>query len=225
MIQVATRRMINVWDLPTRIFHWTLVGLFVFLIISGDMGDDLIEWHFYAGYLLSGLILFRIIWGVIGSEHSRFTSFIRHPRTTLSYLKGMLAGNADHHYGHNPAGGMMVIALLVLLTLQVATGLVTTDNVIWDGPFYSAVSDQVAEIGGELHETIQGLLQLLVVMHVAAIIFHRFKYNDPLVPAMIHGKKPDMGGAVSVRNVSMVRTLIALALSMAWVYYLFSLPL
>ena len=225
MIQVAARRMINVWDLPTRIFHWTLVGLFVFLIISGDLGDDLIELHFYAGYLLSGLLLFRIIWGVIGSRHSRFTSFVRHPKTTLKYLKGMFNGKAEHHYGHNPAGGMMVIVLLLLLALQVATGLVSTDDVIWDGPFYSAVSDQVAEIGGELHEAIQGLLQLLVVLHVAAILFHRFKYNDQLVPAMIHGKKPDVGGAVSARNVSVIRTLIAVGFSTAWVFYLFSLPL
>lgn len=225
MIQVATRRMINVWDLPTRIFHWTLVGLFVFLIISGDMGDDLIEWHFYAGYLLSGLILFRIIWGMIGSRYSRFTMLVRHPKTTMKYLKRMFNGNAEHYYGHNPAGGTMVITLLVLLALQVMTGLVTTDEVIWDGPFYGAVSEQVSNIGGELHKTIQDLLQLLVVLHVAAIIFHRLKYNDPLVPAMIHGKKPDMGGAISARNVSMVRTLIALSLSSAWVFYLFSLPL
>lgn len=225
MIQVAARRMINVWDLPTRIFHWTLVGLFVFLIVSGDLGDDLIEWHFYAGYLLSGLILFRVIWGVIGSRHSRFTSFVRDPITTVTYLKGMFSGKTAHHYGHNPAGGMMVIVLLILLALQVATGLVSTDDVIWDGPFYSAVSDQVAEIGGELHESIQSLLQLLVVLHVAAILFHRFKYNDHLVPAMIHGKKPDVGGAVSARNVSVVRTLIAVSFSAAWVFYLFSLPL
>ena len=225
MIEVATRRMIQVWDLHTRIFHWSLVGLFVFLIVSGDLGDDLIEWHFYAGYLLSGLLVFRLIWGIVGSEHSRFISFIRHPLHTIKYLKRMFQGKAEHHYGHNPAGGMMVVVLLVLLSIQVASGLVTTDDVIWDGPFYSAVSDDLAELGSMLHHQVQNLLQLLVVLHIAAIIFHRFKYKDALVPAMIHGKKPDQGGAVSVSNAGVMASVVALTLSAGWVFYLFSLPL
>ncbi|MCO4758310.1 MAG: cytochrome b/b6 domain-containing protein [Oceanospirillaceae bacterium] len=225
MIQVATRRMIQVWDLHTRIFHWSLASLFVFLIISGDLGDDLIEWHFYAGYLLSGLIVFRLIWGVVGSEYSRFVSFIRHPLHTLGYAKRMFQGTAEHHYGHNPAGGMMVVVLLLLLSVQVASGLVTTDDVIWDGPFYSAVSDDLAELGSMLHHQIQNVLQLLVVLHVAAIIFHRFKYKDALVPAMVHGKKPDQGGAVSTSGAGVLASLIALSLSAGWVLYLFSLPL
>lgn len=225
MIEVATRRMIQVWDLHTRIFHWSLVGLFVFLIVSGDLGDDLIEWHFYAGYLLSGLLVFRLIWGIVGSEHSRFISFVRHPLHTMGYLKRMIQGKAEHHYGHNPAGGMMVIVLLVLLSIQVASGLVTTDDVIWDGPFYSAVSDDLAELGSMLHHQVQNVLQLLVVLHVAAIIFHRFKYKDALVPAMIHGKKPDQGGAVSTSGAGVMASVIALTLSAGWVLYLFSLPL
>lgn len=225
MIEVATRRMIQVWDLHTRVFHWSLASLFVFLIISGDLGDDLIEWHFYAGYLLSGLIMFRLIWGVIGSEHSRFVSFIRHPTHTLSYIKRMAQGKAEHHYGHNPAGGMMVMVLLLLLSVQVASGLISTDDVIWDGPFYSAVSDDLAELGGLLHHQIQSLLQLLVVLHIAAIIFHRYKYKDALVPAMLHGKKPDKGGAVSTGTAGVIASVIALTLSVAWVLYLFNLPL
>lgn len=225
MIKVATRQMIRVWDIPTRVFHWSLVSLFVFLIVSGDMGDDMIEFHFYAGYLLSGLIVFRVLWGLMGSHHARFRSFIKGPGATLSYVKAMMKGNAHHHYGHNPAGAVMVVVLLALLTLQFATGLVTTDDVIWDGPFYSSVSDEIAELGATLHHQIQLVLQGLVVLHILAIVFHRFKYNDPLVPAMVHGKKPDQGGAVSVPDASKVNFTIALVVAVGWVYYLFSLPL
>lgn len=225
MNQPITPPMTKVWDLPVRIFHWTLVSLFLFLIVSGDLGDELIEWHFYAGYLLSGLILFRLIWGLIGSHYARFLSFVRHPLHTLGYLKRMFQGNAEHHYGHNPAGGMMVIALLLLLSAQIASGLVTTDDVLWDGPFYSTVSDELAEFGGTLHHQLQLLLKVLIGVHILAVVFHQIKYKDRLVPAMIHGKKVDMGGTVITDQAGIAPFVLATGLAASWVYYLFGLPL
>lgn len=217
--------MVKVWDLPTRIFHWTLVALFIFLIVSGDIGGDLIEWHFYAGYMLSGLLVFRLFWGIAGTSYARFSSFVRDPIHTLGYTGRMLRGNAEHHYGHNPAGGMMVIALIVLLALQVLSGLVTTDDILWDGPFYSMVSDETAELGGEIHETVQLILQIMVGLHVLAIIFHKVRYRDPLIPAMLHGNKPDKGNAVSRDSVRVVPFLLVVLLAVGWTSYLFSLPL
>lgn len=225
MSQLDVKPMVKVWDLPVRLFHWSLVGLFLFLIVSGDLGDDLIEWHFYAGYLLSGLILFRVLWGLVGSHHARFVTFVRHPLYTLRYTLRMLKGDPEHHYGHNPAGGMMVIALLLMLSLQFATGLVTSDDVIWDGPFYSSVSEELAELGGELHHQIQLILKVLVGLHILAIIFHKVCYKDALVPAMIHGKKANMGNAVQVKSAGLLPFTLAAVLSAGWVYYLFSLPL
>ncbi len=225
MNQRVTPPMIKVWDLPVRIFHWSLVGLFVFLIISGDLGDELIEWHFYAGYLLSGLILFRLVWGLVGSQHARFTAFVRHPLETLRYSRRMLTGKAEHHYGHNPAGGMMVVVLLLLLGLQVASGLVTSDDILWDGPFYSAVSDELADLGGRVHHQLQLVLKVLVGLHILAIVFHRLAYKEKLVPAMIHGKKVNLDGISSADRAGVLPFVLAAGLAAGWVYYLFGLPL
>lgn len=225
MSQLNVKPQVRVWDLPVRLFHWSLVGLFIFLIVSGELGDDLIEQHFYAGYLLSGLIIFRVLWGFTGSRYARFRAFVRNPLHTLAYTKRMLLGNAEHYYGHNPAGAIMVVALLLLLALQVATGLVTSDDVIWDGPFLSAVSDETAELGATLHHQIQLVLKVFVGLHIVAIIFHRVRYKDALVPAMIHGRKADMGDAIAAEPASPVAFLLCSALAAGWVYYLFSLPL
>jgi len=225
MSQLNVKPAVRVWDLPVRLFHWSLAALFLFLIVSGDLGDDLIELHFYAGYLLSGLIVFRLVWGLAGSRYARFSQFIRHPLHTLGYTKRLLQGKAEHHYGHNPVGGLMVIALLLLLAAQVATGLVTSDDVIWDGPFYAAVSDETAELGAMLHHQLQLVLKVLVGLHVLAIVFHKVFYKDALVPAMIHGRKIDHGNAVAAEPASPIAFVLASALAAGWVYYLFSLPL
>ncbi|MGB0468842.1 MAG: cytochrome b/b6 domain-containing protein [Pontibacterium sp.] len=217
--------MIRVWDLPTRLFHWLLVGLFVFMIVSGESGDDLIEWHFYGGYLLSGLILFRIVWGLLGTRYARFTSFIFNPVYTLKYSLRMVKGKAEPHYGHNPAGGVMVILLLGLLSVQVASGLVTTDDVLWNGPFYDSVSEEITDLAGQVHHLLQEALIILVVLHVAAIVFHRLKYKDALVPAMFHGNKPAHDKTAGIGAFSWIGLVVAVALATGWVGYLFSLPL
>ncbi|MCV6588900.1 MAG: cytochrome b/b6 domain-containing protein [Marinobacterium sp.] len=225
MSQLNVKPMVKVWDLPVRLFHWSLVGLFVFLIISGDLGDDLIEWHFYAGYLLSGLIVFRLVWGLVGSHHARFVNFIRNPLHTLRYSLNVARGKAGHYEGHNPLGALMVVALLGLLAVQVASGLITTDDVIWDGPFYSAVNEEMAELGGITHHYVQLVLKVLVGLHLLAIVVHKVAFKEALVPAMLHGRKPHHPAAVETGAVNPVALVAAAVLAAGWVYYLFSLPL
>lgn len=225
MEQVATREKVKVWDPLTRLFHWSLAGLFIFLIISGDQGDDMMQWHFFAGYMLSGLILFRIIWGFVGPEPVRFRTFLHGPYTTLGYLKEMLRGEPAHHYSHNPLGGWMVVVLLLLLGMQAASGMMTSDDILWDGPFYAAVSEDVASLAGSVHHQLQALLQVLVILHVAAIIYHKVRFKDPLVPAMIHGHKPYQGGDAPRVKLSPAGSAVAVLAGAGWAGYLFSLPL
>lgn len=216
--------MIKVWDIPTRIFHWALVILFVFLIISGE-SDDLMEFHFYAGYLLTGLIVFRVIWGLLGTRYARFTSFQLHPVKVLSYTKGLLRSEHKPHYGHTPAGSAMVILMLLLLSTQVLTGMMSTDDIIWSGPLYSYVSDDTAGLAGEIHELIQGLLQVIVGIHVLAIILYKVKFKEALVPAMIHGKKQKQAEGVEREAINWLGVCAAIIPSTGLTYYLFTLPI
>lgn len=216
--------MIKVWDIPTRLFHWLLVVLFVFLIVSGE-SDDLMEFHFYAGYLLSGLILFRVLWGFLGTKYARFTSFKLNPFEAISYTKGLLKAQHTSQYGHTPAGSVMVIVLLMMLAVQLLTGMMSTDDIIWNGPLYSYVDDETAGIAGEIHEIIQLLLQIIVGVHVLAIILYKVKFKEALVPAMIHGKKPRQGDEPEREGLSWIKFIAAATPAAGLTYYLFTLPI
>src|SRR5438067_2364360 len=116
-------RMARVWDLPVRLFHWVLVALVVFSFTTGKLGGNWLRWHMYSGYLILTLVLFRIAWGVIGSDTARFAGFIRGPSHVVRYARSLLGGPPQFHAGHNPLGGLMVVLMLALLLLQASTGL------------------------------------------------------------------------------------------------------
>ncbi|WP_417221943.1 cytochrome b/b6 domain-containing protein [Amphritea sp.] len=217
--------MVKIWDIPTRIFHWVLVALFLFMIYSGSWDDSLMEWHFYSGYLLSGLIMFRVFWGLVGTRYARFCSFITSPVKGLSYLKAMIKGDPEHFYGHNPAGGIMVVMLILLLILQVASGLVTSDEILWEGPFYASVSDELASLGAEIHHTVQLILQYLIGFHILGVLAHSVLFKEKLVASMVTGSKKDLGGATPREPINPIALVLCLGLSAGWVYYLFSLPI
>ncbi|MCP4597958.1 cytochrome b/b6 domain-containing protein [Neptuniibacter sp.] len=216
--------MVKIWDLPTRIFHWSLVLLFIFMIISGE-SDDLLEWHFYAGYLMSGLILFRVLWWFLGTRYARFSALKLSPMELMSYSKDLLRSKHTPSYGHTPPGSMMVVLVLVLLTIQLLTGMMSTDDIIWNGPFYNYVSGDTSELSGQVHEVIQLILQILVGIHVLAIILYKVKFKEALVPAMVHGKKTEQGDEPAREDMSLVKLLIAALPSAGLTYWLFSLPI
>jgi cytochrome b len=216
--------MVKIWDLPTRIFHWLLVSLVLFLIYSGSWDDSLMQWHFYSGYLLSGLLLFRILWGVAGTRYARFCSFVLSPFKGFSYLKSVAKGNPEHFYGHNPAGSIMVVMLILLLILQATSGLVTSDEVLWEGPFYASVSEQLASLGAEIHHTVQLILQWLIGLHVLGVIVHSIVSKETLVASMFSGRKKDAGNAIPREPVNPFALIVCSGLSAGWVYYLFGLP-
>ena len=178
----------RLWDLPIRLIHWGLVGLLVALWLSAENGA--IGLHKTLGLIVLGLLVFRLIWGFIGSSTARFAGFLRGPARVRAYLRGL--SDPDHApvVGHNPLGGWSVVALLSLLSAQVALGLVTQDtDGVESGPLNHLVSYDTAELARDLHEIGFNLILALVAVHLAAIAFYRFVRKDNLITPMITGRR------------------------------------
>lgn len=180
---------VKVWDASIRFFHWTLALLIGFLWWSGSEGEMMDE-HVLAGYAVLALICYRFIWGFIGSHHARFVHFIRSPLQTLKAVPDLFSVRSDSHYvGHNPLGGWMVVLLLFTLLLQAVSGLGTTDDISIDGPLLPYLSDSWASRLGELHRMLPDLLIALIILHLAAVLFHDAVKRERLIQGMITGIK------------------------------------
>ncbi|CAA6805629.1 MAG: Cytochrome b561 [uncultured Thiotrichaceae bacterium] len=180
------KKLVKIWDSPTRLFHWLLVLLFGFLWFSGETGNYL-ELHIKAGMLVLSLILYRIIWGLIGSTSSRFRSFIS-PVGALKHALTLFKREPEIHAGHNPLGGLMVITLLIMLALQAGAGLFSSDLILTEGPLYHLVGDETAEKMTDFHHLGFNILLFLTGFHVAAILFYRVMKRTNLLKPMIMGK-------------------------------------
>jgi cytochrome b len=182
-----TLRAVHVWDLPVRLFHWSLVALVIASWASREL--DYMEIHRWSGYAILTLVVFRIGWGFAGTRHARFADFVRTPRAMRAYMADILAGGRASFLGHNPAGGWSVIALLACLLVQAATGLFVTDDVLFDGPFHRAVGEATAHRLKKLHDINFNVLLLLIGLHLAAIAFYRIAKGENLVRPMVTGTK------------------------------------
>lgn len=181
----STTRSVKVWDLPTRLFHWLLViGVFA-MWLTADVLDRL-GLHMQIGIALLGLIIFRIVWGFIGSHSSRFTHFIRSPKTILAYIK---SSQKNVWLGHNPLGALSVIAMMLAIVVQIGTGLFANDQIYNEGPFSDYVSENMQDLMSEIHQINFYILLGLIALHLAAIAFYTIKKHEPLVRAMITGKR------------------------------------
>jgi cytochrome b len=180
-------RAVYVWDLPVRLFHWSLVLLVIASWASREL--DYMEVHRWSGYAILTLVAFRIGWGFVGTRHARFADFVRTPRAMRAYMADTLAGRKAGFLGHNPAGGWSVIALLACLLVQAVTGLFVTDEVLFDGPFFRAVSEETAHRLKQLHGINFNVLLILIGLHLAAIAFYRIAKGENLVRPMVTGTK------------------------------------
>ncbi len=171
----------NLWDLPLRVFHWSLVILIPLAWWTGEEGD--FDWHSWVGYCLLVLVTTRIVWGFVGSRHARFTDFLRGPGAIVAYLRGQAATTP----GHNPVGGWSVVALLVVLLLQAVSGLFNSDDVLYNGPLYYAASTEFRDTMGVVHELAFDALVALLVLHLLAIAFYQWRKHVPLILAMVRG--------------------------------------
>jgi cytochrome b len=178
---------IRVWDLPTRLFHWSLLVAVVGCFITAKISGNAMLWHARLGYAVLVLLVFRLIWGVIGGYHSRFANFVTGPKAVLAYLSQMNTSKATHTPGHNPMGALSVIALLGSLLFQASSGLFANDDISFEGPLAKFISSSSSSLLTKLHHWNEKVLIALVVLHLAAILFYTFKKKQPLVPAMISG--------------------------------------
>jgi cytochrome b len=202
------QKMIRVWDVFVRLFHWSVaVGFFV-----AYFSEDVLILHVWAGYVVGGLVVLRIVWGFIGPEHARFSSFIYPPGTVLRYLWDLLLGRAQRYLGHSPGGGAMVLVLLIGLLGTVTTGLelyAIEDNAGPLAPFVSSASpsgqaqpameregdeayegaEGSGELWEELHEVIANVVLVLVILHVAGVLLASYVHRENLTRAMVTGRK------------------------------------
>ena len=181
---------VRVWDPLIRIFHWMLVAAFTIAYFTDD--EDLLFPHVWAGYVIIGLLVFRVIWGLIGTTHARFSDFVFTPSVVISFLKDTLQGQAKRYLGHNPAGGWMVILLLVMLSLISISGLVLYGVDEHAGPlagFMAGAGEDVKEVFEELHEFFANLTLFLVIIHLAGVAMEGILHRENLVQAMVTGYK------------------------------------
>ena len=168
-------RSVLVWDAPVRVFHWLLVASFAGAYLSAESE----RWrllHVTLGYTMIGLVVFRILWGLIGTRHARFSSFVRGPAAVARYVGAMLRGRPEHHVGHNPAGALAIVALLGLALAVAASG-------------WAAFNEFGGEWLGEAHEVVANLMLTLVGVHIAAVLLSSWMHRENLVAAMVTGRK------------------------------------
>jgi cytochrome b len=211
---------VRIWDLPTRVFHWASALCVLGLAVTGTVGGSAMVFHFRFGYALLTLLLFRLVWGLMGGHWSRFRSFVFGPRAVFAYLRGRAP--ASHSVGHSPLGSLSVWALLFFLSLQVATGLISDDEISTAGPLTHLVSNATVSLGSQYHTELgKWILLALVLLHVAAIIYH-VRRRQGLLAAMLHGDKQLPAPAAAARDDarSRITAFLVLCLCAAAVFWL-----
>lgn len=171
-----------VWDLPTRLFHWSLVVLVVAAFVTAKIGGNAMVWHGRIGLAVIGLLVFRIVWGFVGSTYARFAQFVRGPAAIFAYLRGEWRG-----LGHNPIGALSVLGLLGVLALQAATGLFANDDIAFEGYLATLVGSELSTRITGIHMLFEKLLMALVALHIGAIIFYAHAKKQNLVKPMLTG--------------------------------------
>ena len=179
---------VYVWDLPIRLVHWLLVALLCFSWWTAT--ESQMQLHRFSGYAIFTLVLFRIYWGFVGSVTARFARFVRGPAAIISYSRSIFQRSSISVTGHNPLGGWNVVILLTFLLSQVLLGLFAVDvDGIESGPLSYLVSFEAGRAAAKLHERVFHLLEVLIALHLAAILFYRFYKQQNLTAAMIVGTK------------------------------------
>lgn len=207
-------RKIRVWDLPTRLFHWLLVVLVVAAYASGQIGGGLIEWHGRIGIAITGLLAFRVVWGIVGSTYARFADFVPSPSRLATYLRGQWS-----RPGHNPLGALSVFALLAIMIFQAVSGLFANDEIAFSGPLRDLVGAATSDRLSTLHRQNYWVIIALVALHVGAVLFYALVKKDDLLRPMITGVKEVADPAHEpARGGGTVAFIIALAVTAAVLY-------
>ena len=203
---------IKLWDLPTRLFHWTLAALVATSFATGFTGGNAMEWHGRAGILIIGLLAFRLVWGFVGSTHARFGSFVRGPSAINSYLRGRWSG-----VGHNPLGALSVLGMLALLLCQAMGGLFANDDIAFNGPYFDAISKDLSDSITGWHKRGGWLILGVIGLHLGAILFYTQVRKETLIKPMLTGTRevPETLANQSARGGGLAALWLALALCFA----------
>lgn len=209
---------VAVWDVPVRLFHWALVLLVGFSWLSGEM--EWMTWHMYSGYAVLTLVLFRIVWGFVGSSSARFADFLYGPGAIIAYIKTLPSRTAAKFTGHNPLGGISVVLILLCVLAQTGTGLFANDDVITEGPLYNLVSKELSDWLTTIHKYNFNVLLALIGVHVAAVLYYLFYKSENLIKPMFTGRKtlpPGMTSApVRMRGIGVAAVLLAVCAAGVW---------
>ena len=207
------RRLVQVWDLPVRLFHWVLVALLIGSYVTAQI--DELEWHMRCGECVLALLVFRIVWGLVGSDTARFVRFIRGPRAVWRHFT---AHPGETAVGHNPAGGWAVLAMIIVLCAQVGTGLFADDDISEEGPFARFVTRPTRKLLTGLHDRNFNILLGLIALHVVAIGAYWLVRGENLVWPMVTGRRLFAGAEPARRGVWLAMGIFVVAVGLAgWV--------
>lgn len=212
------KKPVLIWDWPLRVFHWAFALCVSLAWLTSELGDDYIEQHMQLGYVIIGLITFRIIWGFVGPTHARFTSFVKGPKTVLAYLKNKQSPTA----GHNPMGALMVLVMLLVFLLQSVSGLFIDDQVFSSGPYFGVLDSDMEKLMSSIHHTLGDIFPYLIGLHILAIVIYKLVKKEDLVTPMITGKKEadELTEQQKISNSKWKLALVIALLVAAFVYWL-----
>lgn len=188
-MEQQTHNRVLIWDAPVRLFHWALATCVVVSVVSGMTGGNAMQIHLWSGYAILSLVVFRLLWGFAGSSYARFADFLYGPRAVWDFARTLFNREPSHYAGHNPMGGWMVIAMLVLLLFQASTGLFSNDDIVTEGPLAHLINKATSDWLTTLHKINSKIIIALAVTHVAAVLFHLLVKRENLIVAMISGYK------------------------------------
>ena len=214
------RSRVAVWDLPVRAVHWSIVLLLVGLIVTGKLGNEWLLWHMRFGQAMLALVVFRIIWGFVGSRNARFSAFIYRPAAVVRYARSLF-GAHEVHATHNPLGGWMVVLLLVALLAQAVMGLFTNDDALWGGPLSERVTKTTSDAISSYHRRFWWVIVVLSSLHIAAVVAYLMLLKDNLIVPMVTGDKHLPAGLATPQDAaaSTVKATVLLLLCGAAVWY------
>ncbi len=183
---------VRVWDVPIRLFHWSLVILLVTSYFSARAGGDWMKLHFWSGYTILTLLLFRIAWGFVGSTTARFSNFVKGPGAWFDYLRSFVTGRKTYDLGHNPVGGIMVVVLIVAVLAQAVAGLFSadTDMGIVNGPLAYNIPDKWVDRLTSFHKFWVNVVIGLAALHILAALIYLVLKRQNLIGSMFTGRKP-----------------------------------
>ena len=181
---------VRIWDIPTRLFHWTLVLLVSVSFYTGlNGGIAEMDYHMLSGYAVLACLCFRIGWGFIGGKYARFTQFVKGPRAVYTSIRQLFDRDSSGYPGHNPLGALSILAMLVILFLQAITGLFSNDDILLEGPLVPMVSYETSRELTGIHKINKWLIGGLIALHLTAIVFYRIVKGEHLLSPMINGRK------------------------------------